>query len=139
MAEDPGDGQPRVHVVVAGVLVRDGRALLCHRHPARRWYPDVWDLPGGHLEPGEDAVTALVRELREELGVHAVPDPGPLGTVLAHDMRLTVFRVPRWWGEPAVVDAEEHDALGWFTPAEAAGLVLADPAYPDLLEAALGG
>ena len=128
-----------MHVVVAGVLVRGGRALLCHRHPGRRWYPDVWDLPGGHLEPGEDPAAALVRELHEELGVRAVVDPGPLRTLRAPDLRLTVLRVRRWEGEPAVVDAEEHDALGWFTPGEAAGLVLADPAYPDLLAAAVHG
>ena len=38
------------HDVVAGVLIRDGHVLLCHRSPAREWYPDVWDLPGGHVE-----------------------------------------------------------------------------------------
>lgn len=128
-----------VHVVVAGVLVRDGRALLCHRHPGRRWYPDVWDLPGGHVEPGEGPVDALVRELREELGVGAEPDPSPLAALRTDDMRLTVLRVPRWAGEPEVVDADEHDDLGWFTVEGARALVLADPAYPALLARALEG
>ncbi|MGY1698758.1 NUDIX domain-containing protein [Geodermatophilus sp. SYSU D00766] len=36
---------------------------------ARRWYPDAWDFPGGHLEPGEDEPAAPARELSEELGV----------------------------------------------------------------------
>ena len=66
-------------------------------------------------------------------------DPEPLRTLLGPGLRLTVLRVPRWDGEPAVVDTEEHDALGWFTPAEAAGLALADPAYPALLATAVGG
>lgn len=43
---------PLTHVAIA-LLVRDGRALLAHRHPGRRWYPDVWDLVGGHIEPSE--------------------------------------------------------------------------------------
>ena len=54
---------------MAGVMIKDGRILLCHRSPHRRWYPDVWDLPGGHVEPGETSTEALKRELLEELGV----------------------------------------------------------------------
>lgn len=65
------DGSAGVHVVVAAVLRRRGRALLVHRSPQRRWYPDVWDLPGGHVEAGEDPAQALARELTEELGTTA--------------------------------------------------------------------
>lgn len=127
------------HVVVAGALVRDGRVLLCHRHPDRAWYPDVWDLPGGHLEPGEDAGRALRRELHEELGVRADPDPRPLWSLRSPDMDLTVLRVLGWRGEPSVVDEQEHDALGWFAPAAASALALADPSYPEVMAAAVTG
>jgi 8-oxo-dGTP pyrophosphatase MutT (NUDIX family) len=59
---------PRARIVTG--LLRDGdRVLLCHRSPGRRWYPDVWDLPGGHVEPGELPGDALARELREEVGI----------------------------------------------------------------------
>ena len=52
---------PRARVVAA--LLRDGnRVLLCHRSPQRRWYPDVWDLPGGHVERRELPGAALARE-----------------------------------------------------------------------------
>jgi 8-oxo-dGTP pyrophosphatase MutT (NUDIX family) len=51
--------------IAAAALVRDGRVLLAHRHPARRWYPDCWDLVGGHIEPGESPVHAVTRECRE--------------------------------------------------------------------------
>ena len=37
--------------VVAGVLVRGSAVLMGHRSPSRRWYPDVRDSPGGHVEP----------------------------------------------------------------------------------------
>ncbi|GAA2693767.1 hypothetical protein GCM10010412_085480 [Nonomuraea recticatena] len=48
-ADDSGP----VRIVTA--VLRDGdRVLLCHRSAGRRWYPDVWDLPGGHVEEGED-------------------------------------------------------------------------------------
>jgi 8-oxo-dGTP diphosphatase len=55
--------------VVAGAWIDEGRILLCHRSPERQWYPDVWDLPLGHVEPGENPGDALKRELHEELGV----------------------------------------------------------------------
>lgn len=58
-----------VHHVVCGLLIHDGRVLLGHRSPQKRWYPNVWDFPGGHIEPGEAAHEALRRELREELGI----------------------------------------------------------------------
>lgn len=50
------------HRVVCAALVRDGRVLLGHRSPGRRSYPDVWDLPGGHVDGGETPAAALVRE-----------------------------------------------------------------------------
>lgn len=62
---------PEEHIVVAGLLRRRGRALMVHRSPQRRWYPDAWDLPGGHVEVGEVSSLALVRELHEELGITA--------------------------------------------------------------------
>ncbi len=37
------------HHVVAGVLVRGDAVLMTHRSPSRRWYPGVWDLPGGDV------------------------------------------------------------------------------------------
>jgi 8-oxo-dGTP diphosphatase len=49
----------RARIVAA--FLRDGnRVLLCHRSAARRWYPDVWDLPGGHVEDGEIPHSYLV-------------------------------------------------------------------------------
>src|SRR6202044_4104637 len=59
--------------IVAAVLVRDGRVLLCLRSPQRRWSPCMWDLPGGHVEHGESDPVALARELCEELGVTVAP------------------------------------------------------------------
>ena len=64
-AANAGEGRE----VVAGLLVRDGRVLLCHRFAGRQWFPDVWDLPGGHVECGEPPINALARELEEELGI----------------------------------------------------------------------
>ncbi len=56
--------------VVAGVLVRDGKALVCKRSPARP-HAGKWEFPGGKAEPGETLAETLRRELREELGIVA--------------------------------------------------------------------
>jgi len=59
-----------VTTVVAGVLERDGQILICRRR-ADQPHPLKWEFPGGKLEAGESPETALVRELREELGIES--------------------------------------------------------------------
>src|SRR5277367_3644771 len=51
------------------MLVRDSKILLGKRGAGQLLYPNVWDLPGGHLEAGESPDQALIRELEEELGI----------------------------------------------------------------------
>ncbi len=121
---------------VAAVLRDKTRVLLCHRSPRREYFPDTWDLPGGHVEPGEHAADALVRELREELGI-VVPDlPAEPGTVLSDDgfgVDLAVWFIDRWDGEPENTAPEEHDAIEWCTPDQWQHRPLAHPAYLSLL------
>lgn len=56
--------------VVAAVVCRNGRVLLCQRHEEPH-LPLKWEFPGGKIDPGESPVQALRRELEEELGVDA--------------------------------------------------------------------
>lgn len=117
------------HTVAVAVLRRDGRVLLCHRHADRAWYPDCWDLPGGHVEEGEDALAAVVRECAEEIGVRLrAPAPVPV-EVLDPTVTMHAYVADDWDGEVTNLAPEEHDAIGWFTAAELAGLDLADPVY----------
>ena len=105
--------------VVVGALVRDGRVLLGHRSPDKRAYPNVWDLPGGHREPGESELGALARELHEELGVQiATSSTAHLGRVTAgtpdEPALLSAWLVRDWQGTPTNVAPEEHDDIRWF-------------------------
>src|SRR6476619_1164077 len=116
----------RIPIALA-LLVRDGYALLAHRDPSRRWYPDCWDLVGGHVESGELPHEAVTRECLEELGVH-VHEPRPIAMPTA-DPTLDVhaFLVTSWEGEPFNAAPEEHDDLRWFQPSDLPGLTMAHP------------
>lgn len=57
-------------LVVAGVIVRDGRVLACQRSRSGK-FPLKWEFPGGKVQSGESPEAALIRELREELSVDA--------------------------------------------------------------------
>jgi 8-oxo-dGTP diphosphatase len=89
--------------VVAAVIERQGRILICQRKPGGR-HALKWEFPGGKVEPGEDSRSALARELREELQVEALI--GPLlhtQTVLYpgdSPIHLQFFRVAKFSGEP---------------------------------------
>lgn len=119
------------------VLVDGDRALLCHRHPAREWYPDVWDLPGGHIEPGESPAAALRRELHEELGIETDPDEEPLLGTHFGDVDASVWTITKWEGQVTNCAPDEHDDLGWFDRTTLRTLDLADPTLGSLIEAAI--
>lgn len=127
----------QIHHVVAVILRRADEVLLCHRSPGRRWYPDVWDFPGGHVLPGEDPEAALRREITEELGAELEELEG--GPVLHRidaqaGLDLTVWLSRRWRGSITNLQPEEHDAIGWFGRRQMDGLSLADPSYLGLLQ-----
>ena len=123
-------GRPaRARIVTA--LLRDGnRILLCHRSPGRRLYPDVWDLPGGHVEPGELPGVALARELREELGIDvAAPSGPPVHRVRGETFDMQIWLIEAWMGSPVNAAPEEHDAIAWFTEDALGELRLAHHSY----------
>jgi 8-oxo-dGTP pyrophosphatase MutT (NUDIX family) len=108
-----------MHEVVVGALVREGRVLLVHRSPNRRAYPNVWDLPGGHIEAGESELSALAREMHEELGVQIVTGSASQLCRLtlgrgADPILLSAGLVGDWRETPTNVAPEEHDEIRWF-------------------------
>ena len=97
------------------MIERPGEFLLAQR-PEGKPYPGYWEFPGGKIEPGEDARAALVRELREELGIE-VREATPWITrvyVYTHaTVRLHFFRVIQWHGEPQPLEGQ---AIRWQVP-----------------------
>lgn len=99
--------------VAAAVILRPDGSFLLGRRPAGTFYAGYWEFPGGKIEPGESAAHALVRELREELGIEA-DRYFPWITrefVYPHaHVRLHFFRVVRWHGR---INDIHHSALAW--------------------------
>jgi 8-oxo-dGTP diphosphatase len=110
-------GRPSPRVIVAAVIVQDGRVLACERSAP----PEVagrWEFPGGKVEAGETDAQALARECAEELGVRVAVGArvGP-DVPLAHGRAvLRVFTVTLLNGdEPRAL---EHTAMRWLAADE---------------------
>jgi 8-oxo-dGTP diphosphatase len=131
-------GQVAVTEVAAAVIERPGEFLLAQR-PEGKPYPGYWEFPGGKVEAGEDPRAALVRELREELGIE-VTEATPWITrmyVYTHaTVRLHFFRVTGWTGEPRPL---EDQAIKWQVPGRTDVLPMLPANTPVLSALALPG
>ncbi len=106
-------------LVVAAAIVDDLTApthLLAARRSAPKTLAGAWEFPGGKVEPGEDPIDALIREIREELGVSIAvgqeivgPDEGEWPIHQGHRMRVWTATITQ--GVPAPL--EDHDELRW--------------------------
>lgn len=99
----------RVIHVVAGVLI-DGSRVCITRRRGDVHQGGKWEFPGGKLEPHEEPLAGLQRELWEELGIRVI-DASPLMCV-EHaypelDVRLEVYSVRRYEGTPQGREAQE--------------------------------
>lgn len=110
--------------VVAGVISDARGRILLARRTAGRDLAGLWEFPGGKREPGESPEAALVRELREELGIDvdlgapliAVPQRYP-----HKRLRLDVRRIAAWRGS---VKGHEGQALAWVPPHKLSGYAM---------------
>lgn len=103
---------------VVAVIRRHGRYLFIQRGPGES-FPGYWCPVGGAVEPGEDHTQALVREVREEVGVHVRPlRKLAVGLSRSGTFELHYFLAELVAGEPRVASAEVS-AVRWVDLAEA--------------------
>jgi mutator protein MutT len=115
----------------AAIIQRgDGRVLLLQRGPTAPWMPNLWNLPGGCIEPGETPAQAAVRETAEETGLHVRALRPFTRTRDPDGYTLYVFQAAVWPGR-VVLDHESQD-FAW-VPRESAYQVDLAPPLPDVL------
>jgi 8-oxo-dGTP diphosphatase len=101
-------------VVAAAMIDADGRVLLARR-PAHKEHGGLWEFPGGKIDAGETPEVALIRELREELGVDVpLRCLAPL-TFASHSypgyhLLMPLYACRNWEGEP---EPREGQELAW--------------------------
>lgn len=104
-----------IHVVAAVITDARGRILL-NRRTGDSDMAGLWEFPGGKREPGETSEQALIRELREELGIEAEIGEWVMDVPQIYPdkrLRLEVRRVRHWKG---TARGREGQAITWVTP-----------------------
>jgi len=132
--------RPWLFVVAAALVDADGRVLVQQRRPERSM-AGLWEFPGGKVEAGETPEIALIRELKEELGIDteaACLAPAgfasePLGD---RHLLLLLYICRKWRGIAQALDAS---AISWVRPLDLHGLAMppADKPLIGLLDALL--
>ena len=118
-APQPGApaGKTLLLVAACALIDTDGRVLLARR-PEGKKMAGLWEFPGGKLQPGETPEQALIRELREELGIDVAEACLAPFAFASHDygrfhLLMPLFLCRRWKGSPAGIEGQ---ALAWVNP-----------------------
>lgn len=111
---------PTMLFVVAAALTNQAGEILLQKRPEGRQMAGLWEFPGGKVDAGESPESALIRELKEELGIEVEARnltpvtfaSEPLGD---RHLLLLLYRCNDWVGEPQPLDTPE---LRWLQPSE---------------------
>lgn len=125
-SETPAHGQ---QVITANAFIHttiDGvhKVFLAKRAPTKKFFPNVFELPGGHIEWGEDIVVGLKREIQEELGVEvSIGDPFAAFTYRndvkgSHSIEVEYFASISGPLEAITLHPEDHVEGRWFSETE---------------------
>jgi len=99
---------------------REGKFLIIHRTATAPSNPNKWDLPGGDLDFGEDAINGLIREVKEETGLE-IKDIKPFDVESHIDENGEFWVTIAYKAKTAsdkVVLSFEHDEFRWVTVQE---------------------
>jgi 8-oxo-dGTP diphosphatase len=120
----------RERKLVVAALVREGGRILMSRRRADQAMPNLWEFPGGKVEPGEHPEAALIRELREELACDIAVDG--IHDVVFHaypefDLYMLVYASRITAGTPEAVQVAE---VAWVEAKRLPELDLLPADYP---------
>lgn len=114
--------------------MRENKILLGFRNQHNGKYPNRWDIIGGHCLHGELYSSAMIRELKEELGIVVTEFDEFMIVDKSPEFSMALFLVTAWLGEPVNNAAEEHSKIEWFTVAEAKELIFFSEDYFTMLD-----
>ena len=106
-----------LYVVACALIDADGRVLMCKR-PEGKSHAGLWEFPGGKIELGERPEQAIVRELREELGIEPCEQCLQPFSFVSHayddfNLFMPLFLCRQWDG---FAKPREGQALKWVFP-----------------------
>ncbi|MEM1317665.1 MAG: 8-oxo-dGTP diphosphatase MutT [Pseudomonadota bacterium] len=114
---DTASNKRLVLVVACALIDADNRILLAQR-PEGKSMAGLWEFPGGKVEAGEIPEEALIRELKEELGVETKRACLAPLTFASHEyddfhLLMPLYICRKWWGQP---ESREAQTLKWVRP-----------------------
>ena len=103
------------------LILRRGNEILLGRRQGTAYYRGWYDVPSGHVEPGEMPMDAMVREAKEEIGIEIdradlrlVHTMYRAATDATGDRADYFFTASKWKGEPSIVEPHKCDDQRWF-------------------------
>jgi len=132
--------QSNIVVVVACALVDQDHRILIAKRPPGKTMAGLWEFPGGKIESGELPEAALIRELKEELGIEinqACLAPLTFASHSYEDFHLLMplYICRKWQG---LVSAKENQELKWVRPLKLRDYEMPEadiPLVPHLIDA----
>ncbi|HEV7454369.1 MAG TPA: NUDIX domain-containing protein [Candidatus Saccharimonadales bacterium] len=115
------------HTVIPAVylMLRRGDQVHLMRRYNTGYQDGMYSLPAGHLDGGETARAAMVREAKEEAGITVAPDDLKLVHTMhrlaeerSHERMDLFFETTVWQGEPQVMEPDKCDDVQWFDTAK---------------------
>jgi len=105
----------QVKVSVLAYIVKDNKILFQRRFNTG-WEDGKYTVPSGRVDKGELPKEALIRELKEELGIDVKNED--LQFIYSNFIRdkysIFMFKVNNWQGEPKIMEPDKCDELTWF-------------------------
>lgn len=114
---------PPVHPVDVFLVLHDGPSVLLALRENTGYNDGLWNLPSGKLEHGEDAISGMIREAREEVGLELAPSSLRLAATVHHWAAPTHGRIglvfaaasePSSQGVPVNAEPHKCGGIGWF-------------------------
>ena len=108
---------PVVLVVCVALIDADGRVLLAQRPPGKP-LAGLWEFPGGKVHPGESPEAALIRELKEEIGIDTAESCLAPFTFASHryedfHLLMPMYVCRKWRGTATPLEGQR---LAWVRP-----------------------